>query len=54
MKKYIVKIQESIVYHVEVNAHSVKEAESEAMKIPDKWAEHSGIIDVINITQEMK
>lgn len=52
MKTYTVKIQESIVYHVEVKAHSVKEAEAEALKISDKWVEHSGLLDVISITQE--
>jgi len=51
MKSYIVKLEESIVYEVRVEAHSSKEAELEAMRHPEKWVEQAGTINTVNIKQ---
>jgi hypothetical protein len=52
MKNYIVKLEESIVYEVEVMAHSSKEAELEAMRHPELWQELAGQIHTVDIKQQ--
>jgi hypothetical protein len=52
MKQYTVKLEESIVYEVEVMAHSSKEAELEAMRHPELWQEQAGQIHTVNIKQQ--
>jgi len=52
MKNYIVKLEESIVYEVEVMAHSSKEAELEAMRHPELWQEQAGQIHTVDIKQQ--
>ena len=51
MKQYTVKLEESIVYEVEVMAHSSKEAELEAMRHPELWQELAGQIHTVDIKQ---
>ena len=52
MKQYTVKLEESIVYEVEVMAHSSKEAELEAMRHPELWQELAGQIHTTDIKQQ--
>ena len=52
MKQYTVKLEESIVYEVEVMAHISKEAELEAMRHPELWQELAGQIHTVDIKQQ--
>lgn len=51
MKTYTVKLEESVEYVVEVQAHSAKEAEVEAKKHPEKWEESNGGLYTICVEQ---
>lgn len=51
MKNYIVKLEESVVYIANVQAHSIKEAELVVLQHPEKWQEQAGQIHIVNIEQ---
>ncbi len=51
MKVYKIRLEESVVYEVSVSAHSIKEAEAEALRHPEKWVEIVGQIHTTEIKQ---
>ena len=51
MKRYKLKIQETIEYDCEIDAGSVKDAELKALQHPEKWQEIQGVLDVLDVEQ---
>ena len=51
MKRFKLKIQETIEYDCEIDAGSTKDAELKALQHPEKWQEIQGVLDVLECEQ---
>jgi hypothetical protein len=51
MKRFKLKIQETIEYDCEIDAGSMKDAELKALQHPEKWQETQGVLDVLECEQ---